>query len=214
MWKGNDMTPTHDELVDGAAYRGKDNNSRRLLLLLSIILLLSMVAVTIGGYLLWTEKQDQAMAGKDLAVRVQAACQDDALRADLGTICSQAKKVEEQVKEGPQGPPGIQGPEGPPGADGADGLNGAPGAVGSPGADGVDGTDGKDGATGPVGPPGKDGVDGKNGVDGKDGTNGTDGKNGDDGRGIASVDCNGAPMTTFTIFYTDGTQQSVDCTNP
>jgi len=203
--------PTRDELVHTAAQEGKDHQSRRLLFLLGLVTLLSLIAVVIGGYLLWNEKQRQALAGKDLAIQVQQACTDPERQLQLGSLCAKAEKVEQQIKEGPQGPPGIQGPQGPPGVDGRDGVDGQ---TGLPGTNGKNGLNGKDGDTGPMGPAGPPGADGKDGVDGKNGTDGKDGTNGTDGRGISSVQCDGTPTTKFTIFYTDGTQQQVECTTP
>jgi len=163
------MTPNRDELQAQAATRGKDHNSRRLLLLLSIVLVLSLITCGIGGVLLWNEKQAQALAGKDLAIKVQQACVDPALANDLGKLCSEAERVEEKIKAGPQGPPGIAGPQGPSGSDGVDGADGADGKNGKNGRDGVDGVDGEDGAPGPAGPAGPSGQDGKDGQDGQPG---------------------------------------------
>lgn len=168
------MTPTRDELVTGAAQRGKDKNSRRLLMLLGTVLTFSIVALLISGYLLWVKKQDQALAGKDLAIQVQQACQSTTTAEQLGSICKQAKAVEKQISAGPQGPPGLDGRDGRDGvngtngADGIDGRDGAPGANGVNGTNGVDGKDGAPGPAGPEGPPGKNGQDGSNGTDGKD----------------------------------------------
>lgn len=162
------MTPTVEQLQTEAAQRGKDPTSRRLLMLLSLVLALSIVTVAALGAVLWNEKQQQALAGKDLAIKVQQACVDPATKADLGKLCTEAKKVEEQIKAGPQGPPGLTGP---PGADGVDGVDGTDGVDGKAGRNGADGQDGKDGVAGPAGPPGPAGQDGADGKDGQDGEN-------------------------------------------
>lgn len=77
------------------------------------------------------------------------------------------------------------------------------------------------GPQGPIstspGPKGDKGDSGKDAVDGKDGTNGVDGKDGAaglPGRGIAAIACSAlVPGLTLSIDYSDGTTQTVDCTN-
>lgn len=169
------MTVNRDELIAGAAQRGKDPFSRKLLLVLATATSLAVIATLLGGYLLWKEKQHQAEAGMSLAVQVQRACEDPATAVHLGSICTKAEHVEQAIAAGPQGPPGDRGPagaDGVDGRDGRDGINGRDGAPGKNGRNGLNGQDGHDGAPGPVGPQGLEGPQGPPGKDGADGQDG------------------------------------------
>lgn len=88
------------------------------------------------------------------------------------------------------------------------------------GGAGSDGADGTDGTTGPQGPPPTDAqvsaavaafcADGR--CRGAVGPQGPAGAPGTDGRGIASLVCRSVPSLEFTVTFTDGTQQTIDCT--
>lgn len=115
---------TKERIIEDSASAGRDRNSRRLMLLLGVIAVLALLT-TIGAVGWgWQQKQQQVDAGTNLAVEVQRACLDPALRKDLGGICEQAKDVEQTAKQGPQGVPGIPGLQGPPGASGPQGPPG------------------------------------------------------------------------------------------
>lgn len=107
--------------------------------------------------------------------------------------------------------------QGPRGTAGADGQDGPPGAPGEPGEDGLEGQRGPGPTDSQVeqavnqycstrnncrGPQGETGAPGEPGIQGPPGPA---------GRGIASIVCEGAPATTFTITYTDGTVETVAC---
>lgn len=99
------------------------------------------------------------------------------------------------VCRGSKGSPGPRGPRGT-GAPGAVGPSGASGAPGAPGPGPTDQQiasavaaycDAHGGCTGPAGPKGDTGV------------------------GISSIDCEGPSADSFVIHYTDGTEETVQC---
>lgn len=94
------------------------------------------------------------------------------------------------------------------------GEAGRAGANGRPGANGRNGSDGKDAP-----PPTREQIAAavsaycaaRGECRGPAGTDGAPGADGSDGRGIASVVCEGAPITRFTFTYSDGTTETVTC---
>lgn len=180
---------SHDEIIEDSARDGKDPGTRRLILFLSIVALLGFLTAGVAGWTAWSEKQQQVNAGKDLAIQVQAACNDDKVdTADLKQICAQAKDVEQIAKDGPQGPPGIPGiqgppgPQGPVGPQGPQGIQGLMGLMGLRGDPGADGTPGATGAAGPAGTPGEPGPEGPPGPPGPQGDKGEKGDPGPAGQ--------------------------------
>lgn len=134
---------------------------------------------------------------------------------------------------GPSGLPGLPGQRGERGQAGQAGQAGTDGEDGGPGADGEQGPPGEAGAqgepgesiTGPPGPAGPQGEPGPQGEQGRPpacapncaGPQGPQGPPGDrgpagaQGVGIASLLCDSLTPITFTVTYTDGTQQTFTC---
>lgn len=176
-----------------------DRRIKRWLLILAILTLVLVLAT--GGALMWgwTQSEEAADAGQDLAVIVDRACQDDDLRESLGTACPKAEAVKEDKSSSP--PLSIPGRDGRDGTDGLDGLNGADGRDGRNGRNGI-GSPGRPGPPGPAGPPGSPG---QNGV-GEDGADGANGSNGSNGRGIKTMRLNDAGE--IIVEFTDGIIQN------
>lgn len=185
--------------------------------------------------------QAQQAQGQNVAMQVSKACKsnDKVVLQTLGIPCAQASVVAAQptVTAGAPGTNGVNGvngtngsagtngvngtngavgPEGPQGNPGPTGAAGPSGASGTSGTSGADGQDGAAGANGAVGAPGPAGANGVNGEDGATGPTGPAGPTGATGNGIQSVSCTGTdllPGDTFTFTYTDGTTQTVQCTD-
>lgn len=176
--------------------------------------------------------QEQQAQGQNVAQQVTDACKSNgkATLESIGIPCAAASSVAAQPTV-TTGSPGANGTNGTNGSAGTNGLNGTNGAVGpegpqgdpgptgpagASGTSGTSGTDGQDGAQGPAGPAGAPGADGVNGEDGATGPTGATGPSGATGNGIQSVSCTGTdllPGDTFTFTYTDGTTQTVQCTD-
>lgn len=210
------MTETRQDVRKEEADARKDR-----LTFIAIIVFL-VAAVLLAFFLLRsneqkTEETDNArQAAYTLAQQVAAECADPTKAQSMGSLCSNANQI---VKEGPPGPEGPVGPPGPPGANGKDGEDGLDSNVAGP--QGIPGPAST--IPGPAGADGEDGLDGSNGTDGADGEDSTvpgppgaqgdPGPAGSDGRGIQSVSCTNG-NDEFVITYTDGTTQTVTCTNP
>lgn len=225
---------SHEEILPDetrASLKAEAREARRDRLTILAIIMFVVFASVLGLWLARSneskdeETQQAKAAAYTLAQEVAAACAGPAIDdAALKALCDDAKQI---VKQGPPGPEGPIGPPGPPGPQGVQGVQGVPGppgprgprgeagedgtdgAPGAPGEVGESGTDGQDGAPGPAGPQGEPGPVGPEGPAGADGEDGTDGV---DGRGISSVQCEQG-NATFVITYTDGTTQTVQCTN-
>lgn len=123
--------------------------------------------------------------------------------------------------QGERGFPGAQGPVGSTGPRGLTGKRGAAGATGATGAQGAQGSQGEIGPAGPQGPPGERGPAGPAGPagdrgpagpPGPQGERGPAGADGTPGRGITSITCTDDRGATFVFTYTDGTSDTVTCT--
>ncbi len=163
-----------------------------------------------------------ARPADDLAARVQAACRgdgSDAKRLAEKGLCSRAAETRKEIDKAPsisvpsqtsQASPvqtryvPIPGPSGPPGEDGSDGADSD-----TPGPQGPAGNDST--VPGPAGPPGQS-------IKGDKGDKGDRGESikGDPGRGFTDVSCQAegglTPSLTFTFTYSDGTSQTITCT--
>lgn len=144
--------------------------------ILYVLFGLCLILAAGSFYLVYTQTQEQAVMGKQLAENIQTECQKNPRRIIpiAGNTCEQATTVAESPP--PQELPGTQG------------ENGAKGDKGDPGIPGQKGERGEQGIQGIPGPPGADGIPGENGKDGRDGVDGVDGKDGRDGipgQGIA-----------------------------
>lgn len=183
-------------------------------------------------------EQGQAVQAdaKNLATGVRKECaKGKKASREIAPYCPKAKEVIEQKPiEGKPGAdstvPGPPGPSGPPGASGKPGASstipGPAGASGRPGANstipgpgGPTGRPGSDstipGPGGPSGPPGADStVPGPAGPSGPPGADST--IPGPEGRGIVAISCSVNPwvMLLFTITFSDGTAQTIECERP
>lgn len=103
---------------------------------------------------------------------------------------------------------------------GADGRAGSDGGPGQPGADGADGEPGPGPSASQVEAAvqaycstrnGCRGPQGEVGETGPAGPEGQRGPVGEPGRGITSIACSGLPPQSFTITYSDGTVETIEC---
>ena len=106
-------------------------------------------------------------------------------------------------------------------AEGQDGADGAPGADGEDGKDGAPGTPGEDGETPYIGENGNWWIGDKDtgvkaeGQDGADGAPGAPGEDGAPGRGVENIEITysfneeGREVIVFTIYYTDGSEETI-----
>ena len=173
---------THDDIVAEAMADSKDKKSRRWIWIFGILTVVGLIVSAIDLGAVYSEKQSQVDAGRDLALQVQTACRDNVPdTVDLQKICEQANRVEKQTSQGPQGLPGVQGPRGPQGIQGPVGPMGFQGIQGLPGDTGSAGQNGKDGANGVEGPRGDQGLQGLQGTPGVKGKQGDTGATGPQG---------------------------------
>lgn len=228
----------NDEIVDQAVAHHRPSQRRPRLLGLAAVAMM-LLSFGVGGYALAASQEDESQA---LSVARRVASKAQALEAQVKSLgeepvvnVPQPGNLPEAIQgpagipglqglpgepgpPGPQGPPGPPGQRGPRGATGGRGPTGTIGSAGSPGPagePGPQGDPGPQGEPGPQGPAGEPGAAGPPGPAGPAGPAGERGPQGPAGVGIANIVCDTVgQQITFTVTFTDGTEQTFSCGSP